>query len=42
LVVRAVPGARVRVLRLNVANAGWRWEPLAPDVPDAPEELRIR
>mmetsp|Transcript_13425 Transcript_13425/g.32803 ORF Transcript_13425/g.32803 Transcript_13425/m.32803 type:complete len:805 (-) Transcript_13425:652-3066(-) len=41
LVVRAVPGAKVTVGALKVANAGWVWFPLKDSDP-APEEERIR
>ncbi|KXZ48443.1 hypothetical protein GPECTOR_28g853 [Gonium pectorale] len=41
LVVRAVPGARVKLGGLTVENAGWVWQPLA-EGEAAPEEERIR
>lgn len=43
LVVRAAPGAAVRVAALAVRNAGWRFVPLEePEAAAAPEHLRIR
>jgi UDP-sugar pyrophosphorylase len=41
LVIRAAPGARVRVDGLVVRNAGWRWVPLA-EGEQAEEEVCIR
>ena len=43
LVIRAAPGARVRVRRAVVRNAGWRIAPLSPEeAAAAPEAVRIR
>ncbi len=41
LVIRAVPGAKVHVRALKVANEGWTWQPLQ-EGERAPEELLIR
>lgn len=38
LVIRAVPGARVTIGKLNVQNEGWSWQPLVAGEPASEEE----
>ena len=41
LVIRAVPGAKVTIGKLEVKNEGWEWKPLVEGEP-ALEEEKIR